>query len=260
VNRALRAATVGVLLLTPLALTACGAGQVDQTASQVRDKTGPSAQIGDLYLREVQLAAPSGGSYAPGDDAELTMSIVNGGSSDDALVGIRGDGFTGVRVAGTGSSTTATGSAASATPATPAATPTATVLPPGATPAATTPATPGATTPATATGAATGTSSATGTSAPATPTAAPATPPSSTVNIPIPAHQAVFLGQNAPTVTVVGLRQSLTSAQLLKVTFTFRRAGEVTVDVVVAAPTNPAPPSTTYDFSKAPSPVFGPNG
>lgn len=249
-NRALRAATVGVLLLTPVALTACGAGQVDQTASQVRDKTGPSAKIGNLYLRQVQLAPPSGGTYAAGDDAELTMSIANAGSTDDALVAIRGDGFSGVRVAGTGTSATPTGTAA----AVPAATT------PATTPAATTPAaatatpsatavpvvTPGATTPATTTAAAT--------SAPATPTA------SSTVNIPIPARQTVFLGQNAPTVTLVGLDQSLTSAQLLKVTFTFRRAGDITIDVAVAAPTDAAVRSTTFDFSVEPSPVFGKNG
>ena len=39
-NRALRAATIGVLLLSPAALSACSAGQVTQTASQNRDKTG----------------------------------------------------------------------------------------------------------------------------------------------------------------------------------------------------------------------------
>src|SRR5688500_6382196 len=40
VNRALRAATMGVLLLPPVALSACSAGQVTQTATQERDKVG----------------------------------------------------------------------------------------------------------------------------------------------------------------------------------------------------------------------------
>ncbi len=47
-NRALRAATMGVLLLSPVALSACSAGQVTQTPSQVRDKTGAQAQVGDI--------------------------------------------------------------------------------------------------------------------------------------------------------------------------------------------------------------------
>src|SRR3712207_9405987 len=44
VNRALRAATMGVLLLSPVALTACSAGQVPQTATQNRDKVGRSEE------------------------------------------------------------------------------------------------------------------------------------------------------------------------------------------------------------------------
>ncbi len=59
-NRALRAATVGVLLFSPLAITACSAGQVNQTSTQLRDKVGPMVQVGDLLLRGVQLAYPPG--------------------------------------------------------------------------------------------------------------------------------------------------------------------------------------------------------
>jgi hypothetical protein len=53
VNRALRAATMGVLLLSPVALSACSAGQVTQTATQERDKVGAMGQVGDLTLRAV---------------------------------------------------------------------------------------------------------------------------------------------------------------------------------------------------------------
>jgi copper(I)-binding protein len=93
VNRALRAATMGVLLLSPVALTACSAGQVTQTATQERDKTGGMAQVGDLTLRQVVLENPRSGMYEDGDDAELRMAIVNGGEEDDTLVGIEGEGF-----------------------------------------------------------------------------------------------------------------------------------------------------------------------
>jgi copper(I)-binding protein len=113
VNRALRAAALGVLLLSPVALSACSAGQVTQTESQARDKTGAWAHVGDIVLRQVELAYPTSGRYAPGDDAELQMSIVNTGAQDDALVGITGDGFQSVRVTGGG---TAAGGSAPRTP------------------------------------------------------------------------------------------------------------------------------------------------
>jgi copper(I)-binding protein len=93
VNRALRAATMGVLLLSPVVLGACSAGQVTQTESQNRDKTGGQGQVGDITVRAAQLASPRGATYDAGDDAELRIALVNSGTEDDTLVGIDGDGF-----------------------------------------------------------------------------------------------------------------------------------------------------------------------
>jgi copper(I)-binding protein len=93
VNRALRAATMGVLLVSPLVLSACSAGQVTQTASQERDKTGAQAQVSDITLRAATLAYPRGGAYEAGDDAELMVAIVNAGEEPDTLTGVEGDGF-----------------------------------------------------------------------------------------------------------------------------------------------------------------------
>jgi copper(I)-binding protein len=93
VNRALRAATMGVLLLSPVALTACSAGQVAQTSTQERDKTGGQAQVGDITLRAAELESPRGGSYDDGDDADLRLAIVNGGLEPDTLTGVEGEGF-----------------------------------------------------------------------------------------------------------------------------------------------------------------------
>jgi copper(I)-binding protein len=118
VNRALRAATMGVLLLSPVVLSACSAGQVTQTATQERDKVGAMAQAGDLTIRAVRLESPRGGTYDSGDDAELQVAIVNAGDEPDALVGISGEGFGDVEF---DSGSTATASP-SATP-TPTATP-----------------------------------------------------------------------------------------------------------------------------------------
>src|SRR3712207_4762720 len=128
VNRALRAATMGVLLLSPVALTACSAGQVPQTATQNRDKVGPEAAVGDVTLRAITLAYPQDGRYAEGDDAELQMAIVNGGTEADTLVGIEGETFDGVVVSGQATaSPSVPGSPVTTTPATP--------TTPGATPA-----------------------------------------------------------------------------------------------------------------------------
>jgi copper(I)-binding protein len=198
VNRALRAATVGVLLLSPLAITACSAGQVNQTSTQLRDKVGATVHVGDLTLRQVQLAYPTDGSYEPGEDAELQMSIINAGSEDDALTGIKGTGFAEVRVTGSASgSVSASGSAA----------------------ATTTP-----------------------------PAQATTSSGSRALDITVPAGESVFLGENAPTVTLASLGQGLTPAQTMDLTFTFEKAGNVTVTVPVAGPTSNVPQTSTFNF------------
>src|SRR6185312_12281511 len=106
---------MGVLLLSPVVLSACSAGQVTQTASQERDKTGAQAQVGDLTIRQGQLLSPRGASYEQGDDAELQVAIVNEGTDDDALVSISGDGFASAQIESSATSTSSS-SSASATP------------------------------------------------------------------------------------------------------------------------------------------------
>jgi copper(I)-binding protein len=119
VNRALRAATMGALLLSPIALTACSAGQVTQTATQNRDKVGAEAQVGSVTLRQVTLEHPDEGRYEAGDDAALTMAVVNSGNEADTLVGIEGEGFDGVLVSGQASAAPAVpGSPSASAPAT----------------------------------------------------------------------------------------------------------------------------------------------
>ena len=92
-NRALRAATMGVLLFSPFALAACCAGQVTQTATQQRDQRGAMAEVGDLTLRAITLAYPRDGVYEAGDDATVRLAIANPGNEDDTLTGVSGEGF-----------------------------------------------------------------------------------------------------------------------------------------------------------------------
>ncbi|MCU1668566.1 MAG: uncharacterized protein JWP40_1493 [Blastococcus sp.] len=239
-NRALRAATLGVLLFSPVALSACSSGQVTQTATQQRDKTGGQAQVGDISLRQVRIAFPSSGSYASGDNAELQMAIANDGPQDDALTSVTGTGFqravfTDVSTASaTSSSAAATSSSAAATSPGTAATSSSTAVTSAGTPTTT------ATT-ATPTGTAGGT--ATGTApASAVPT-----------EIPVPAHSTVFVGQDNTHITLIGLDQGLTTGQYVTLVLTFAKAGEVTVKATVATPSQPLERSETYDFHQSES-------
>ena len=99
-NRALRARTLGALLLSPIVLGACSSGQVTQTATQDRDKAGPMADVENITLRSVVLEYPDGGSYDEGDDAELRAAIVNIADESDTLVSIESEAFEEVRVLG----------------------------------------------------------------------------------------------------------------------------------------------------------------
>jgi hypothetical protein len=232
VNRALRAATMGVLLLSPVALSACSAGQITQTATQQRDKTGGQAQVGDLALRQVGLAYPIGGSYSSGDDAELQMAIANDGSEADTLTAVSGTGFdravfTDLTSASATSSSAAAGTTAAAT----------------SSAAATTSAAPGASTSSSA--AATPTASAPATSSSAAPTSAAPT------EIPIPAGETVFVGPTGDAhVTLIGLDRDLITGQYVTLKLTFAKAGEVTVLATVANPPRPIDRSRSFDFNQ----------
>jgi copper(I)-binding protein len=183
VNRALRAATMGVLLLSPVALSACSAGQVTQTATQERDKTGAQAQVGDISIREAKLAPADDGGYQSGDNAQLQVGLVNGGSSADTLVSVDGEGFTSAEIANTAARISST-----------------------------------------------------------------STEP--TDRIEIPAGSSVFVGQDSSDyeITLSGLDESLTTGQYIKVTFSFEKAGEVTLPITVANPTSSETRGEAYDF------------
>jgi copper(I)-binding protein len=237
---------MGVLLLSPVALSACSAGQVAQTADQDRDRVGGMADAGHIAIRQARLAYPDSGEYQPGGDAQLLVAITNGGQTGDTLVSITGQDFTGAVVTppATATPTTAASSTATATGST-------------ATGSATTgSATTGsATTGSTATGSATTGSATTGSAATTTAgtTAAAtttATTGSSDLNIPVPAGSSVYIGGNGPVVTLTGLSQALAPGQSLNVTMTFEKAGAVPVQVLVGTSTRDLPRGSAFDFTE----------
>lgn len=215
-NRALRAAVMGALVLSPVALGACSGGQVTQTGTQDRDKVGPQAQVEDILLRQVLLAYPEGGRYEEGDDAELILTIINASNADDALIGIEGEGFDGLLVAATGPTPSPSSPAGNQ--------PTATPTPGG------TGATPG--------------------SSPAAPATTSATPSAGTeVSLDIPADTALYIGrEDGATITLQDLGEELTPGQTLTMTFTFEQAGGITTQVLVAGPEEEIERPEPFDF------------
>jgi copper(I)-binding protein len=80
------AAGLGIAAL----LTGCGAGQITQTSTQQPAVNGASGSAGAIAIRDAQLAYPvaSKGVYQPGSSADLVLTIVNTGLTDDQLVKI----------------------------------------------------------------------------------------------------------------------------------------------------------------------------
>lgn len=76
-----------------LGLTACGAGQISQTATQEAAVNGVNAGVGSIALRNVHLRAPQTSDYVrPGSEVELLFVAANNSPDEpDRLVSIRSD-------------------------------------------------------------------------------------------------------------------------------------------------------------------------
>jgi len=210
----------GVLALgAALVLAGCGAGQITQTDSQQPAVNGTYAQVKTIVLRDVAVQyPPSGPGYAAGATPALTLTIVNQGAQDDTLVSVTTE--DGAQATVGGSKDVVAGHSLVIGPddavestnevqTTPPSSPSSSSEAPTAT---------GTATGTSSTGTATSSSSSAETpSSSATPTAAPAT-----------------VGKGS--VTLAGLKQALWPGQTIKVTFVFKNAGAVTVELPVAAP------------------------
>jgi len=246
VNRAVRAAAIGVLVLSPVALSACSAGQVSQTATQQREKAGGGAATGNITVREARLAYPSTRSYASGANALLIVGLVNSGDEGDVLTGVSGSDFDGFVV--TPTPATAPTSAALGSPS---------AAPSSTAAAATSGAGPSSSGSSPTAGASpTNSSGASGTAAPtatgSVTTGQTAAPPSAVgQTITVPADGNVYIGAaQSPAVTLTGLTRPLTPGQHITVDLTFQRAGKVSVVALVDTPSTDSR-ATPFDFNKS---------
>lgn len=81
-----RAAVLAVAGLLPVALTACGANRDPQTYQRRSQAEATNTSVGALAIRGLAVSSPPRGSFAPGDDAQVRITVVNSGAEEDTLV------------------------------------------------------------------------------------------------------------------------------------------------------------------------------
>ncbi|WP_018682462.1 hypothetical protein [Actinokineospora enzanensis] len=79
-------AMLGLGLAALLGAAGCGSGQITQTDSQLPAVNGAKAEAGKVAVRDAMLAFPTDGHYAKGADAPLVLTLVNIGGTADRLV------------------------------------------------------------------------------------------------------------------------------------------------------------------------------
>lgn len=213
----------GVLALgAALVLAGCGAGQITQTDSQQPAVNGTYAQVGNLVLRNAALRFPlEGQAYPAGSAAPLTLTIVNQGKEDDELVSVSSEGATGDAVISGSKAIVASHSL---------------VIGPSDSVESTKEIAP--------------TSAPSSPGAPSSNSEAPASPgaPSSSgaAGVVTPSASAEPGQVGKATIVLQNLKQPLWAGQTIKITFVFKNAGPLTVDLPIAAPARPG--------SRAPAP------
>lgn len=105
-TRRLRPSLLGALVLAgTLALSGCGAGQLAQTSEEGSAVNGTGAQVGDVVIRDMQVAYPArpaspDAPYPQGGTAPLKFGIVNESPTVDRLVRVSSPAATSVTIGG----------------------------------------------------------------------------------------------------------------------------------------------------------------
>jgi copper(I)-binding protein len=255
------AALVAGAMIGAVALAGCGAGQITQTSTQQSAVAGANANIGPIALRDVAITFPEQAPetatvYPQGRDAPLQMTIANSAAGPDRLVSATSPAAASVTITG---ATDVAGGQRVVVDGEPPAAPTPTLAPSGtAAPGASASAAPRSTAGAAPTA---GASAAPGTAVvpsgsalPPTPTVAATGPANPLAPVPSlsatpgaggfnPAGTGQGTVQNPAAVdegthvVLTGLTDDVRSGLTYPVTFTFEKAGAVTLEVPVALST-----------------------
>jgi copper(I)-binding protein len=211
-----------VAVLVTLLTSACATGQHAQTADEVPAIDATSGSVGSLQLHEVAIKTPPGSSYAAGDAAVLQLVVVNTGHDTDTLQTVTTPGAAGFQVFAS-----AADASSAASPSSSSAADTSSAASPSSSSAADT-----------SSAASSSSSSAASGSTSAASTAAPA--PGA---LDVAAGQALSLSvTGTDRVLVLRLTKTLFPASSLQVTFTFAKAGSVTLTVPTQISSNASPP------------------
>ncbi|HEV2783249.1 MAG TPA: hypothetical protein VGX25_28025 [Actinophytocola sp.] len=231
-NRRTVAAAVGAVaagLTAALALAGCSAGQDTQTDSVLPSVNGTQGRVGAIMIRDAMFAYPDGGAYPSGGRATLVLTIVNTGPQPDELVEVSSPVAQDAEISGDRNLTPrraiAVGTPGEAADTEPTSSAPATTRTPSSTVAPTSTSAPS--------------------SAPGSPTSAPGSPPSSAPSSSAPtsaSEEPTELGR--ATIVLTGLTSALMPGKTYAVTFVFRNAGSVTLDLPIAAPTTARPESS----------------
>lgn len=242
-----RSVLAALAVVGGMVLAGCAAGQQAQTAEQRPTVDGQNASLGPLALRDVALEYPAAGVYEQGGDARLEMVLTNDSGAADALVEVRTDAAQEVRIteASTGGTGEATPTPPEGSSAEPSSTPTGTA---SGTPTGTSePESPSATAgPGEPSGSPSTEASSSESPAPSPESTESASPGAGTLtSVPIPSNGLVKFREDGPRIELIGLTRQLRPAQELLVTFVFRDAGEITIDITVSVPREEISPAPT---------------
>lgn len=205
--RSVRLVAPALLVMCALLATACSSGQVAQTATQVITAEGANATRGGVALRAVLIPTPAQGTYKTGEPAPLYLAISTEEGTSDTLVAVTSHAAASVALVrspfgASGSASPSASRASSASPSSPAGTPSAT---PAATPSAVPSASPGA----------------------------------EDAGLKIGDGTLIVLGQGVSYLELQDLTADLRPGDTVSVTFSFARAGDITLNVPVATPDTP---------------------
>jgi copper(I)-binding protein len=203
-------------LVAVLALAGCSAGQDTQTDSVEPAVNGMLGQVGPIAIRDAEFAYPQGGVYPSGGSAPLVLTIVNTGPTDEALIEVSSPAAASVDVRG------------------------ARDLPARQTIQVGTP-----------DKVASPTSSVVITTTPAPSSSAPPSVPpsgasgSAPVSVSVPSSSAAPVPIGKATIVLNGLTDPLYAGKTYPVTFVFRNAGSVTLNLPIATPITARPEPTS---------------
>lgn len=221
--RSVRLVAPALLVMCACLVAACGSGQIAQTSTQVITAEGAHAERGGVALRAVLIPTPARGEYKAGDPAPLYLAIATEEGTSDTLVSVTTTAAASVSLVrssfGSGS---ASPSGAVGVSASPSASTSVSASPSAPAPSTSPGSTPSAT-PA------------------ATPPAEPSASPSSDAGLKIGENSLIVLTQGGSYLELQDLVADLMPGNTVSVTFSFARAGDITIDVPVATPDAPGP-------------------